>query len=70
MITTLKAATTISDLQWLEMNPQAIDDYVRRDLARKLVDAIIDEDLIEIYTDRDLSTSTLTMRTQLKIIQE
>lgn len=67
---TLRAATIISNWQLHKMDPQEIDDYVRRDLALKLADAIIDEDLIKIYTDRDLSTNTLTMRTQLKIIQE
>ena len=67
---TLRAATIISDWQWQKMEPQEIEDYVRRDLAQKLVDAILDEDLIKIYTDRDLSTNTTTMRTQLKIIQE
>ena len=69
-ITVLRAATIISDWQWQKMEPQEIEDYVRQDLAQKLVDAILDEDLIKIHTDRDLSTNTTTMRTQLKIIQE
>lgn len=69
-ITVLRAATIISDWQWQKMEPQEIENYVRQDLAQKLVDAILDEDLIKIYTDRDLSTNTTTMRTQLKIIQE
>lgn len=68
--TTLHASTILSDWQWRKMDPQEIDRYVRQDLAQQLVDFIINEDLIKIYTDRDLSTNTLTMRTQLKIIQE
>ena len=68
--TTLHASTIISDWQWRKMSPQEIDNYVRQELARQLIDAIINEDLIKIYIDRDLSTNTITMRTQLKIIQE
>lgn len=68
--TTLRASTVISDRQWHKMSPQEIDDYVHQELTRQLVDAIIKEDLIKIYIDRDLSTNTITMRTQLKIIQE
>ena len=69
--TTLHASTVISDRQWHKMSPQEIEDYVRQELAQQLVDAIINEDLIKIYTDReDFSTNTVTTRTQLKIIQE
>ena len=68
--TILHASTSLSDWQWHKMDPQEIDRYVRQDLAQQLVDAIIDEDLIKIDMDRDLSTNTLTMRTRLKIIQE
>ena len=69
MITALQASTTI-DLQMMKMNPQEIENYIRQDLARQLADTILNEDLIQIYTDKDLSTNTLTARTQLKIIQE
>lgn len=69
-ITTLRAATVMNDYLWRKMDPQEIDRYVRQDLAQQLVDAIIDEDLIKIDTDKDLSTNTFTMRTQLHIIQE
>lgn len=68
--TTLHASLTLSDWLWQKMDPQEIDRCVRQDLAQKLVDAIIDEDLIKIDMNRDLSTNTITMRTQLKIIQE
>lgn len=51
-ITTLHASTVISDFQWHKMSPQEIEDYVRQELAQQLVDAIINEDLIKIYTER------------------
>ena len=69
-ITTLKAATTLSDWQSLKMNPEVAEDYIRQDLAQQLVDAILDEDLILIHTNKNLSTNTLTVQAQLKIIQE
>ena len=68
--TTLHASTVISNYQWYRMSPQEIDNYVRQELAQQLVDAIINEDLIKISMVRDLSMNTITMRTQLKIIQE
>jgi len=68
--TVLKAATILSDWQWRKMDPQDLENYIRQDLAQQLVDFIINEDLIKVHMDRDLSTNTVTMRTQLKIIQE
>ena len=69
MITVLQAATTI-DLQFIKMSPQEIENYIRQGLARQLADAILNEDLIKIYTDKDLSTNTLTARAWLKVVQE
>ena len=68
--TTLHASTTLSDWLWRKMDPQEIERYVRQDLAQQLVDTIINEDLIKVDMERDLSANTMTMRTQLKIIQE
>jgi len=68
--TTLKASTILSASQWQRMELQEIEDYIRQDLARQLVDTILNEDLIQIYTDRDLSTDTVIAQTQFKIIQE
>ena len=68
--TTLHAFTSLSDWQWHKMDPQDLENYIRQDLAQQLVDFIINEDLIKVHMDRDLSTNTVTMRTQLKIIQE
>jgi len=69
MMTLLQASTTI-DLQMMKMNPQEIENYIRQDLARQLADTILNEDLIQIYTDKDLSTNTLTARAWLKVVQE
>jgi len=68
-MTLLQASTTI-DLQMMKMNPQEIENYIRQDLARQLADTILNEDLIQIYTDKDLSTNTLTARAWLKVVQE
>lgn len=68
--TTLHASTILSDWLWRKMDPQEIERYVRQDLAQQLVDTIINEDLIKVDMERDLSANTMTMRTQLKIIQE
>jgi len=69
MMTLLQASTTI-DLQMMKMSPQEIENYIRQDLARQLADTILNEDLIQIYTDKDLSTNTLTARAWLKVVQE
>jgi len=68
-MTLLQASTTI-DLQMMKMSPQEIENYIRQDLARQLADTILNEDLIQIYTDKDLSTNTLTARAWLKVVQE
>jgi len=68
-MTLLQASTTI-DLQIMKMSPQEIENYIRQDLARQLADTILNEDLIQIYTDKDLSTNTLTARAWLKVVQE
>lgn len=70
MITKLEATTLVSDWACREFDPADIDAYIRKELARKLADTIINEDLIPIYTNMDASTGTLTARVQLKIIQE
>lgn len=69
MMTLLQASTTI-DLQMMKMNPQEIENYIRQDLAQQFVDTILNEDLIQIHTDKDLSTNTLTARAWLKVVQE
>ena len=69
MMTLLQASTTI-DLQMMKMSPQEIENYIRQDLARQFADTILNEDLIQIYTDKDLSTNTLTARAWLKVVQE
>lgn len=68
-MTLLQASTTI-DLQMMKMSPQEIENYIRQDLARQFADTILNEDLIKIYTDKDLSTNTLTARAWLKVVQE
>ncbi len=68
--TVLQASTTLSDWQYMKMDPQEIDDYVRRDLAQQLVDTILNEDLIQIHINKDLLTKTFTAQARLKIIQE
>lgn len=69
MMTLLQASTTI-DLHMMKMSPQEIENYIRQDLARQFADTILNEDLIKIYTDKDLSTNTLTARAWLKVVQE
>ena len=68
-MTLLQASTTI-DLHMMKMSPQEIENYIRQDLARQFADTILNEDLIQIYTDKDLSTNTLTARAWLKVVQE
>lgn len=70
MITALEATTFVDDWQCHELDPAEIEMHIRKELAQKLADTIINEDLIPIYTNRDMSTGILTARVQLKIIQE
>lgn len=66
----LQASTILRDWQLREMGPQEVENYIRSELAQKLADTILNEDLIQIYTNKDVSTATLTAQAKLKIIQE
>lgn len=68
--TVLQASTTLSDWQLRELSPQEIENYTRIELAHQFIDTILKEDLIQIYTNKDVSTNTLTAQARLKIIQE
>lgn len=70
MTTKLNVATVIRDWQCRILGPEGVDRQIRKELAQKLAEAIIDEDLIQIDTEKDLYTNALTARAQLKIIQE
>lgn len=70
MITKLNVATVMRDWQCRILGPEGVDRQIRKELAQKFVELIIDEDLIQIDTEKDLYTNALTARAQLKIIQE
>ena len=70
MIIKLNVARLIRDWQCRILGPEGVDLQIRKELAQKLAKAIIDEDLIQIDTEKDPFTNALTARAQLKIIQE
>lgn len=69
-IVTLKADHVIDMSLLRGEDPNAIDMYLKKELARKLADKMIEEDLIKIQYDDDPSTLDRTYRATVKFIQE
>lgn len=51
------------------LNPQAMENYVRRELVMALAQQLISEDMVQIYTDYDIETARTIVRAKIKIIQ-
>lgn len=51
-------------------DPGGIEEYARRELARKLADKLIEEDLIRIYADTKIDPGETEFRAVVKVVQE
>ena len=58
------------DLYSTRQEPEAIEMYIRRELAQKLAEKMIEEDLLYIQTSDDPMTMERTVRATVKFIQE
>ena len=58
------------DLYSMRQEPEAAEMYIRHELARKLADKMIEEDLICIQTSDDPATMEHRVRATVKFIQE
>jgi hypothetical protein len=63
-------AEEVVDTALCRSDPAGMDEYIRTTLARKLADAILKEDLIEIQSDFCIDTNEQKFRAKLKIVQE
>lgn len=54
--------------KWLPGDPQAADDYLRRELALVLAKKLISEDLVQIQTNYDMYDHII-VRAKIEIIQ-
>lgn len=69
--TTTISAEHIIDLDLLhEENPAVVEHYIRAELARKIAEKLIEEDLMIIQTSDNPSTMERTVRATVKFIQE
>ncbi len=51
-------------------DPTTTEIYIRDELARKLAQQLIEEDLIQIQSDEDIVTMNTTFRAKVKVVQE
>lgn len=58
------------DSTFIKNDPTGMDKYIKAELALKLANKMIDEDLITIYHEYDISTTEEKFRAKVKIIQE
>lgn len=64
------AAEHSVDSALVRENPENMENYIRCELARKLAQQLIDEDLIQIQSCEDIETMNTRFRATVKIIQE
>ena len=63
-------AEHVVDFSLIRDDPAGMEEYIRKELARKLADKMIEEDLINIQTSDDPASMTTKVRARIKIIQE
>ena len=54
----------------IHQDPGKTEEYVRRELARKLAEKLIEEDLIQTYTDFKIDPGETVIRAKIKVVQE
>ena len=54
----------------IRKSPGETEEYVRRELAQKLAEKLIEEDLICTYTDRKIESGEIVIRAKIKVVQE
>lgn len=59
----------VIDTAQVKKDPAGTEEYMRRRLAQKLAQHLIDEDLITIRTYEDISTGITTFRADIEILQ-
>lgn len=54
----------------IRKSPGETEEYARRELARKLAEKLIEEDLIRTYADRKIESGETVFRAVVKVVQE
>ena len=54
----------------IRKSPGETEEYIRRELARKLAEKLIEEDLIQIYADFKIDPGETEFRAKIKVVQE
>lgn len=68
--TTLSVEHTVDWSLLRDENQAAVEEYIRNELARKLADKMIEEDLLQIQTSDDPMLMEKKVRATVKFIQE
>lgn len=63
-------AELVADSKSVRKNPEDMENYIRYELALKLAQQLIDEDLIQIQSCEDIETMNTHFRATVKVIQE
>lgn len=58
------------DYSNLEGDPNAIDEIIKQELALKIAQEMINEDLIQILVSEDIPKKTKVFRAKVKFVQE
>ena len=60
----------VVDTRLVHDDPAGMEQYIRNDLARKLAQQLIEEDVIQIQSCEDIDHRHTTFRAKVKVVQE
>jgi len=66
----LQAEYVVNDYDVKNMDPMYLEHQIKEELALQIARKMINEDLIEIFTNHEIETMTTRTRAKVKIIQE
>ena len=69
-IVNLAAEITIDGTLVRNSSPNTIDMTIKSQLANKIAEQLISEDLIQLLVSKDIGTDNITAKTSVKVIQE
>lgn len=63
-------AEQVVDTMLIRDNPASMEQYIRNELAQKLAQQLIEEDLIQIQSCEDIEHMNTIIRAKIKVVQE
>ena len=69
-IVTLQTESIIDHDKLIHISPNELDIYIKKELAQKIAEQLVNEDLIKIETAYDTNVNIQKVRATVKVVQE